>query len=100
MAISLTNLYSYAYNSTASLQLVTASICVAAMAVLNEDPATVNHAARLAWASKTLDDPISMGKKMIWGVLSDPNVQAAFPTPSDTIINTSTAALVNSYLNA
>jgi hypothetical protein len=100
MAISLATEYSIAVDQGANTPRVIAAVANAAVAVFVEDPQTAQHAARLAWAQKAIADPVSMGKKMIWGVVADANVQAAGGNPPDAIIQTSVNALVNGFLNA
>lgn len=43
---------------------------VAAEIVRTEDPATTNHAARLAWARNVFVDPHNEAKRMVWAVLA------------------------------
>lgn len=99
MALSLANLYMDATSIGAYSTVMTAAVAVAAVAVLAENSGSPT-APRLAWAQKTLLDPVSMAKKMIWGVLADPNVIAAMPSPSDAIVQTSVNSLVAAFVNA
>lgn len=100
MAITLAQAYTIAVDQGTNTPRVIAAVANAAVAVLIEDPATSQHAARLAWAQKALSDPINMGKKMIWGVVADTNVQNAGAVPSDAIVQTSVNSLVNAFLSA
>jgi len=100
MAITLALTYAAAIQDGTNTTRVQAAVAIAAVAVLREDPQTVNHANRLLWASKALGDPVSMGKKMIWGVIGDANVQAAGANPSDAIVQTSVNSLVDIFVNA
>ena len=100
MAIPLATMYSLAVDANTSQTKIAAAAAIAAQSVLTENPATANHSQRLAWAQKTLLDPLSMAKKMIWGVVADPNVQAAGVNASDAILQTSVNALVDTYSSA
>jgi len=100
MAIALATMYSLATDANTAQTKVAAAAAIAAQAILVESGAIPNHASRLAWAQKTLNDPLSMGKKMIWGVLADANIQAAGANASDAVIQTSVNALVDTYSNA
>jgi hypothetical protein len=101
MTMSLANMYTTALSDGANTPRVISAAAKVAVAVLSEDPATVNHSLRLAWAQKTLADPKTMGEKMIWGVLADPVIQAILPgNPTDAQVETSVSGLVGGYVNA
>ncbi len=97
MAIAYQTMYSMAVGNAALANRMTSAVAVAAHTVFNESGATVNHAARLTWAQKTIADPESMGKKVVWGVLSDPVIQAAGVGATDAQLQTSVDALVNQF---
>ncbi len=74
----LRELYNLAYDQQyeAREQLIariTAALANAAKGVLSEDPATANHANRLAWAKSVLlsGDPRAMAEKLKWFFVSD-----------------------------
>lgn len=100
MALTLSQLYQFAVSNPTAKPLVAAAIAVTSQQIVLEDPATTNHAQRLAWAQKALLDPVSMATIMVWGILADPNVIAAMPSPSDAVIQTAVNAAVNNFLNA
>jgi hypothetical protein len=100
MALTLANLFTSATSVGAYINNVSAACAVAAVAVVKESDQTPNHAARLAWAQKTLVDPVGMGKKVIWGVLADPVIIAALPGVTDAQVQTSVNGLVDSFVNA
>lgn len=100
MTIALLTLYQLASDNSPNRSKVAAAVAIAAVTILTEDVNTVSHAARLAWAQKALLEPNDMATKMIWGVLSDANVQAAGANASDAVIQTSVNTLVNGFLNA
>lgn len=100
MALTLAQSYIAAVDTGTNTTRVAAAVAIAASAVLTESGGTPNHAARLAWAQKTLNDPVTMGKKVIWGVVADANVQAAGANPSDAIVQTSVNSLVDTFVNA
>ena len=83
-------------NSALLLQQVAVAVAVAAVNVMSEDPATLNHAARLTWATRALGDALHEGRRMIWGVLANPTVaQDPLDQPDDTI-----QFVVNSLVDA
>lgn len=100
MALTLANLYINATSVSVYINVLSAACAVASLSVIKEDPQTANHAARLAWAQKTLANPQAMSAKMIWGVLSDPVIQVAMPAPTDAQVQTCVNALIDSYVNA
>lgn len=99
MAIALATMYSLATDQNTAQTKIAAAAAIAAQAVLIEGGGNPT-ASRLAWAQKTLNDPLSMAKKMIWGVLADANIQAAGANASDAIIQASVNSLVSTYVNA
>lgn len=101
MAMSLALMYATALSDGANTPRVIAAVAKVAVVVLKEDPNTVNHSLRLAWAQKTLANPQVMGEKMIWGVLADPVIQTILPAvPTDAQVETSVTGLVDGYVNA
>jgi hypothetical protein len=84
------------WSNSALLNKVTVACLVAAEAVRVEDPATPNHAVRLAWAKAVFTDPIPAGKQMFMAVLAG---NAALTTAQilnapDTAIQTKVSAAV------
>jgi hypothetical protein len=52
--------------------------------MLIEDPATPNHAARIAWANKALNEGLQMTlRQLMLHVITDPNVSAAGAAATD-----------------
>jgi hypothetical protein len=79
---------------------VEASVLQSANYIQIEDPGTTNHAARLAWSSYILTSLSNLQAKteqMFLGVISDGNIQDLGNAATDTQINTSVAALINTY---
>lgn len=73
-------------DSAALLQQTAMAAAIAAVAVMNEDPGAVNHAARIAWATRALSDVLAEARRMTWGVLSNPTVaQDPLNQPDDAI---------------
>lgn len=69
--------------------------CVmAAEAIRNEDPATVNHDARLAWARICYQNPAVSASSMVWPVLAQNAVL------SQAVILGSTDAQLQNAVNA
>lgn len=97
MAIAYTAVYGFAVDAGAVQQRVAVACAVAAQAVLAESAGTANHAARLSWAQQSLGDVPAMARKVIWGVLADPAIQAAGVGATDAQIQTSVNALVDTF---
>jgi hypothetical protein len=72
-------------------------VAYAAQDVFAENPATPNHAARVTWARNALSDPPAMARKMIYGVLADPTVDAVWPGVSDAQIKAAVFSLVDVF---
>lgn len=52
----------------------TVNVGAAAFGILTEDPGTVNHASRLAWAKVTLPNVPIVAESFLWGVIGSPTV--------------------------
>lgn len=79
---------------------VRAAVLIAARAVILENPATVNHAARLVWATAAVQDAAALAAKaesMFVGVASDGAIQDAGLAATDAQIQSTVNALVNYY---
>ncbi len=62
---------------------ITVAVLKAAYDILNESVETPNHAARVAWATRTLDDPHLAALNLSAGVVMNPTVQSGVYTDSD-----------------
>ena len=84
------------YND-ATLKTRTAVACMKAAAdVINEDPGTSAHAARLAWAEVAFADPIKAAQEAMWSVVSNATIAAnGEKNTQDSDIQ----FVVNSYVN-
>ncbi len=51
------------------LNRVTVAVGVAAETIQNESGATPNHANRLLWAKEAYENPINIGKRILWSVV-------------------------------
>ena len=75
-----TDIYTAATDETHILRKqVAVAMHTAAVAVINEDPGTTNHANRLVWARRTTQDnggPESMAARWIWKGLENASIQA------------------------
>ena len=96
MSLSFAEMYRIAYSET-SAQLP-AALALVSVEILSEDPATEQHASRLAWAQKVLNDPGSMAKKMIWVFMGDRSEK--WGAVSDQEVLETVRKYVNAYLNA
>lgn len=73
------------------------AVAVAAQGVLTELDATPNHAARLAWARKTLGDPKAMTRTMAYALAADGVVSAKDNTATDAEILAAVVALIDTF---
>lgn len=85
---------------------VTAAIIAAAHAILNEGSGTPNHANRIAFASKVIDNPNVYGALIAKGVATDPQTATDMGDPfnsdniTDADINNAVSAQWNDYANS
>ncbi len=76
---------------------VTAAVAKAAADVMNEDPGTANHAARVAWAKAALQDAQAAAEEMLWGVVGNATIQASGDASTDNDIQFVVNSLVNTF---
>jgi len=101
MAYTLSQLYEDATGVGAYKSIVSAGCAYVAVQIIGENINTPSHAVRLGWAQKTLSDPESVGRKMLWGVLSNSTIYNALPNNvTDAMVISAVDALVVSYANA
>lgn len=83
----LDELYQLRYSNAALRNAVVAACALAAFDILNEDPATKDHALRVEWANEALQNTPSVAERMLWAVVTNPTIaQAALagkPTDND-----------------
>jgi hypothetical protein len=96
MALSFAEMYRIAYSET-SAQLP-AALALVSVEILAEDPATDQHASRLAWAQKVLANPQDMARKMIWVFMGDRAEKWGAVTDQEVL--ETVRKYVNGYLNA
>jgi hypothetical protein len=58
------------YKSTLLLERVAVAVIIAADTILNEDPATTNHANRLVWAKDAFINPENYSRKFLAAILA------------------------------
>jgi hypothetical protein len=85
--------YDLAHDS-AFVRRVTQLTVKSAIAVSSEDPATANHAARIAWGNKVLLDPAGYGSLMAHGVVTNAAITAA---SSDSDVEFTINSMWNAY---
>ena len=86
-----------ARNSATFQKQVTVALMAAALAVLSEDAATPDHAARLRWAQtlrNNADYVQSCVSAMLWRVMSDVRIYGALATYTDATVTTVVQAFV------
>lgn len=76
---------------------VAIAVVEAVRTVVTEDPATTNHAARLAWAFKAIGNPDLMANKMVWGVVTNATVRSNGLASTDAQIQTAVNQLINGF---
>ena len=74
---------------------VAVALVKAAVDVMNESPATEDHAQRMAWARRVVADPLGWAAKTIWKVLENATIQAAPLAATDSDVQ----FVVNSFVN-
>jgi hypothetical protein len=75
----------------------TVAVAVAAQAVLIESDQTVNHAARLAWARKALDDPGAMVGRMAYAIAGNGVVGSSGDATTDAQLLTAVNGLIDAF---
>jgi len=83
-------------------QQVSVAMHKAAVDIINEDPATENHANRLGWARKcteNADGPTSMAARWIWKILENATIQASPETATDNDVQFVVNSIVNTMAN-
>lgn len=76
---------------------VTAAVAKAAQDVLNEDPGTANHVARVAWAKAALQNAQAAAEEMMWGVVGNATIQASGDSSTDNDIQFVVNGLINTF---
>lgn len=87
------------HNDSALKNRVVVACIVAAEVVIDEDPATDNHANRLPWAASVLASPQAEATRMYWALLAankDANVEA-IRAASDAAIQTQVEAHIDLF---
>ncbi len=90
--------WNWAHDATLKAR-VAAACAVAAVFVLNEDPATANHANRLKLAWEIFNNPDAMATRMVWGVVGSTQVQTAGLSVTDANLQTAVNALLVTFVN-
>ena len=80
-------------------QKVRVACMIAANTIRAENVATVNHAARMAWAKAVYDNPVSAGDKMLWAVLAQNSgaTLSQITCASDATVQTAVDAAVDLF---
>lgn len=80
-------------------QKVRVGCMIAANSIMTENPATTNHAARMAWARSVYENPEVIGKRMLWAVIAQNNAVAlsAITGASDAAVQTAVNAAVDMF---
>ena len=73
----------------------TVAVVVSAKTILVEDPATANHANRLAWAKTAIKDARDMAERMMWGILSDATVRTNGTNSTDAQVQAAMDACID-----
>src|SRR5262252_7890329 len=73
-----TNSYALAYGTLSVQQQIEVAVVTAAYAIVNEDPATADHANRLEWANWTLSNSSVAWQPFRWPVSTNPAIVDAY----------------------
>lgn len=68
--------YDIRYNNSSLKKKVVSAVAKAANDVLNEDPGTSNHVARVNWAQSALANTPQAAEKMMWGIVQNATISA------------------------
>jgi len=73
------------------------AVIIAADVVRAESAGTANHAARLAWASRALQDPVTEGRRALWCALAQNSTLtlAQLTGASDAAVQTAVNAAID-----
>lgn len=85
--------------SNSLIDRVAVAITIAADTIVNEDPATVNHANRVVWAKSVFVNPKSQAKAFWYAMLAANNTAsvAAINSASDATIQTAVNNVVDIF---
>ena len=93
----LLEMYDLHVNAAGLRNRTAAAIAKAAIDVINEDPITTNHAARLTWAAKALNNPSETAKIMMWGLIGNATISASGEASSDNDIQFVVNGLIDTF---
>ena len=95
-----TDLFQIANDGDAFQKRVAVACVVAADTIRLEDPATAQHAERLAWAAAVLREPMAEAARMVWGVVAQNKSATAgqITGATDAQIQTAVDSCVNLFL--
>jgi hypothetical protein len=94
------DIYNLQYTETLLRQRTQVAISHAANDVINEDPATANHANRIVWANEVLANPERMMNLEMSLVVQNPTIETEGNNATDNDIQFVVNGLVNPYANA
>lgn len=69
-------IFNLRFESTNLRTRAVVAVAKAAQDILNEDPSTTNHTARIAWARQALQDTARTADAMLWGLVGNATIQA------------------------
>jgi hypothetical protein len=93
--MALLDTYTLRYNSEPMKSRVTAAVAQCSADILNEDPATPNHANREEWANFALNNSQGIAEQAMWSVVMNPTINAAGENATDQDI----LFVVSSWIN-
>lgn len=99
-----TDIYTAATDAASTLrQKVAVAIHTAAVAIINEDPGTQNHAQRLRWARQVVDTPsgpVVQAAAHIWEVLENAVIAADPAAATDSDVQFTVNSLIDRFAGA
>lgn len=94
--MALIDIYNAKYDEDSDFRKQVAGACfIAAMDIINESPSTNNHANRIIWANKTINNPKGAATAMLSSVLTNATIRATLPEPVDNDVQ----FVVNSFID-
>lgn len=77
------DVYNLRYESVTLKNRAEVAIVTAAQNILNEDPATDNHANRIIWAQWSMKNSKTAAEQMMWGLVGNTTIQANGDSSTD-----------------
>jgi len=90
--------YNLRYQSQTLRPRVAVACVRAAQDILNESPATTDHAKRVAWANSSMSNADGMADRMMWGLIGNSTIQSLGDAATDNDIQFVVNSLIGIYM--